>query len=84
MSAVRTHRARCSLHQENATRWTVDFTGALVFGDHIGSMQYSFELESGFAVAAARPRVAGAPLKVTVETQAPVTGTLVVTAHQAA
>jgi hypothetical protein len=80
VSAVRTHRARCSLHQENATRWTVDFTGALVFGDHIGSMQYSFELESGFAVAA----VAGAPLKVTVETQAPVTGTLVVTAHQAA
>lgn len=79
-------RATRSLRQANATRWVVDFGGALVF-DSIDSVQYSFELEEGFAVAAVRPRGAAGSadaLRVTVETQAPVSGVLYVTVTQAA
>ena len=74
-----------SLRQTNATHWVIDFSGVLLFG-RIDHVHFSFELEEGFAIAAVRPRGAAGSadaLRVTVETQVPVSGTIYVTATQA-
>jgi len=75
---IRSTQATARLTLTQATKWTFDFTKRLLFPD-IKSVQYSIELDSGFARHASRPPKGRV---VVVETDTPVSGTVTVTVDQ--
>jgi len=75
---LRSTQATASLTLEQATQWAFNFTNRLLF-PNILSVQYSIELNSGFARHASRSPKGRT---VVVETDVPVSGTVTVTVDQ--